>query len=267
MVQICLNMLNFSPAREGGVPLAEQLDAAAGAGAELIGLDARTVKHFLREGHSVEQLSNEVARRDLRCYELTYLECTTKNRAGTLGAAERMADWAEALGAGYVLTSCPTPIEEPSLELFGECCDVMARAGCGLGYEFFPWAPINTFWLAEEFVRQAGRANAGVTLDNWHFSHGPDDWPQLEAVPVDAIAYVQFSDTKPVAPENYAREAQTCRRFPGDGYLDLRRFARTLLGQGYDGVVSIEVLSPDTRSVGPREFARRCLTTTRSYWA
>jgi sugar phosphate isomerase/epimerase len=62
-------------------------------------------------------------------------------------------------------------------------------------------------------------------------------------------------------------EAETCRRFPGDGIFELERFARTLLARGFDGVVSIEVLSPETRALGAPGYARRSLESTRPYWS
>ena len=105
-----------------------------------------------------------------------------------------------------------------------------------------------------------------MLLDCWHFFNGPDDWSALETLPLDAIAYVQFTDSIPVPPERYRAEAETCRRFPGDGIFELERFSSTLLGRGFDGVVSIEVLSPETRALGAREYARRSLESSRRYW-
>jgi sugar phosphate isomerase/epimerase len=265
-VQLCLNLQNLNPRYPGGVPLLEQLDAAAETGVELVAFDAGSFKQFLAAGGSVEQAARELEARGLGCYELFYLECTPHNPQGTLAAAERLAVWAGELGARYVLSSCPTPVVEPSVELFARCCDVMARYGTGLAYEFFPWAPINRFGLAHELVQRAARRNAGVMIDSWHFLHGPDDWSVLETLPLEAVAYLQFTDSKPVAPADYAAEALTCRRFPGEGCLELERFAATLRARGYAGAVSIEVISHETRALGAREFARRCVESSRRYW-
>ncbi|MCE2389856.1 MAG: sugar phosphate isomerase/epimerase [Proteobacteria bacterium] len=267
MPQLCLNLLCLAPRYDPQADLAAQLDAAAAAGAELVGLDSSFVKAFLRRGARIQDLAGELAGRGLRCYELLYLECSPRDAAGTMAAAERLAGWAEGLGCEYVLSSTPTPVGDESAELFGRCCDLMAEAGAGLGYEFFPWAPIDRFGRAWELIRRSGRTNTGVVLDCWHFLHGPPgEAGVLETLPLEALAYVQFTDSKPVEPEARMREAETARLFPGDGCLDLRGFAEPLLRRGFDGVVSIEVLSPETRAAGAREFARRCLEGARACW-
>ena len=268
MPRLCLNLLGLAPRYDAAVDLPSLLDAAEAAGAELVGLDASFVKAFLRRGARIQDLAEELSGRGLRCYELLYLECSLRDAAGTLATAERLAGWAAALECEYVLTSTPTPVSDRSAELFGRCCDLMAEAGAGLGYEFFPWAPIDRFGRAWELIRRSGRPNAGVVLDCWHYFHGPPgESGALETLPLEGLAYVQFTDSKPVEPEARRREAETARLFPGDGCLDLRGFAEPLLRRGFDGVVSIEVLSPETRAVGAREFARRCLEGARACWS
>jgi sugar phosphate isomerase/epimerase len=267
MPTLCVNLLNLSERYGTGIPLEVQLDAAAEAGAELVGLDTGGLKHWLGQGHSIGALRGALDRRGLRCYELTYLECAPANARGTLAAAERVAGWAGELGAAWVLTSSAgEEVADPLVELFARCCDVAAKHGTGLAYEFFPWTPIDHFAAAHELVRRAGRRNAGVLLDCCHYFNGPDDWSVLDSLLLEALAYVQFTDSIPVPPERVMAEAQTCRRFPGEGVFELERFAQALLRRGFDGVVSIEVLSPETRALGAREYARRSLESTRPYW-
>ena len=53
---------------------------------------------------------------------------------------------------------------------------------------------------------------------------------------------------------------------PGAGCFDLRRFANTLRGLNYDGVVGPEILSAETR-VQPLDLvAQQIMATTRPYW-
>lgn len=268
MPRLCVNLVNLSERYGTGVPLEAQLDAAAEAGAVLVGLETGGIRRWLAEGRALAALRQALDRRDLHCYELTYLECATSQPAGSLAAAERLAGWAGELGCEWLLTaSLGEPVSDALAELFGRACDAAAKHGTGLAWEFFPWARIDHFAAAHELVRRAGRRNAGVLLDSWHFFNGPDDWTVLESLPLDAIAYVQFTDSIRVAPERYMAEAETCRRFPGDGIFELERFARTLVARGFDGVVSIEVLSPETRALGAREYARRSLESTRPYWS
>ncbi len=266
MPQLCLNLLNLSARYEGGVPLAEALAAAQQTGVELVGLDTASIRGWLEGGRSLEDLGAELSARGLHCYELIHLECDPADEQRTLRRAESAAAWCAALRPAWVLTASLAPAGEALARLFARCADLLAESGAGLAWEFYPWAPIDSLARAREVVERAGRPNAGVLLDCWHFFHGPDDWKELEAFPVDAIAYVQFTDSIPVAPERYAAESQTSRRLPGDGCFELERFARTLLSRGFDGAVSIEVLSPETRALGAREFARQCVERTRPFF-
>jgi sugar phosphate isomerase/epimerase len=57
------------------------------------------------------------------------------------------------------------------------------------------------------------------------------------------------------------------RVLPGEGHFDLERFARCLRSRGWDGAVSIELLSAEMRS-WPREvFAKRVHAAARPYWS
>jgi len=268
MPQLCVNLLNLSERYGPTAPLEQQLDAVAEAGGELVGLEAGAIKRWLADGRSLAELHQALEGRGLACAELTYLECAIAQPAASIAAAERLASWAGAIGCPWILTaSLGEPVSDALVELFGRLCDAAAKHGTGLAWEFFPWAAIDSFGGAHELVRRAGRRNAGVLLDSWHFIHGPEDWPVLDRLPLDAVAYVQFTDSIAVPPERYMAESETCRRFPGEGILPLERFARALLARGFDGVVSIEVLSAETRAGGAREYARRSLETARPYWA
>lgn len=267
MPRLCLNLLNLAPRYPGAPAVSEVLDAAAATGVQLVALDPSSIRSHLAAGGSLATLARELAQRGLHCYELLFLECDPERADGTLRFAERLSEWAAELGAEWLLAAATTaPVDEPLIDLFGRACDVLAKAGTGLAFEFFPWARVNNLAAADALVQRCGRRNAGVLLDSWHFSYGPDGWPELEAAPLERIAYVQFTDSIRVAPERLLAESETSRRFPGEGCLELRRFADTLRRRGFDGVVSIEVLSPATRALGARTFAARCVESARPFW-
>lgn len=262
--RLCLNLLNLSSRYPGGSPFTEQLDAAQASGVELIGLSASALREHVDAGGTPASLAEELGRRGLRCFELLYLSCDPTNPDATLSHLERLRPAVELLRPQWILTASPAAPSPALVELFARCCDAVADVGTGLAFEFFPWAPIDTIAAARALLT---RPNAGVLVDTWHFFHGPDDWSALETVPLADVAYVQFSDAVAVDRANLPAAAETSRRFPGDGQLDLAHFAETFLRRGFDGVVSIEVLSPETRAVGAVEFARRCVESTRGYWA
>jgi sugar phosphate isomerase/epimerase len=87
-------------------------------------------------------------------------------------------------------------------------------------------------------------------IDSWHFCVGDGTRDDLAMVPLDDIAYVQFADA--LAPEfrdRLVRESLHRRAAPGEGVLELDRFAATLRDGGYDGTVSVEVLSAALREL------------------
>ena len=62
------------------------------------------------------------------------------------------------------------------------------------------------------------------------------------------------------------RESLHRRALPGEGILELDRFATTLLEKGYDGIVSVEVLSAELRDLPVDVLVGRLYATTAPYW-
>ena len=63
------------------------------------------------------------------------------------------------------------------------------------------------------------------------------------------------------------REALHRRALPGEGILELHRFADTLLDRGWDGTVSVEVLSAQLRGLPVDELVGRLHASTAPYWS
>jgi sugar phosphate isomerase/epimerase len=105
-------------------------------------------------------------------------------------------------------------------------------------------------------------------IDSWHFCFSDNTWDDLAAVPLDAIAYVQFTDAlEPEYPERMIRESLHRRALPGEGVLELQRFAATLLERGWNGTVSVEVLSAALRQLPIDDLVGRLYATTAPYWS
>ena len=103
-------------------------------------------------------------------------------------------------------------------------------------------------------------------IDSWHFLMGDSKFEDLESVPLDHIAYVQFSDALAPESEKLGRETMKRRALPGEGILDLDCFASTLRARGYDGLVSLEILSEVWRERPLEEFAVAAYEAAASYW-
>ena len=104
-------------------------------------------------------------------------------------------------------------------------------------------------------------------IDSWHFHFSDNTWDDLAAVPLEDIAYLQFTDAlEPEYRERMIRESLHRRALPGEGMLELDRFATTLLEKGYDGIVSVEVLSAELRELPIDVLVGRLYATTAPYW-
>jgi sugar phosphate isomerase/epimerase len=201
----------------------------------------------------------------LRCHELLAL-VVGEDAPATIEHAERLAAAAASVGAEWVLSVYLTGVTDRTVKLVRHCASILARAGTGLAVEFSPLGPVATLRDALDLVAAAGPDRAGVVIDSWHFCTGDERWDALARVPLECVAYVQFADASPPTMDNAMRESMHGRAMPGEGILELDRFANTLLDRGYDGVVSVEVLSRELRALPVPEFARRAHDATARYW-
>ncbi len=102
-------------------------------------------------------------------------------------------------------------------------------------------------------------------VDIWNVSYGPTRWDELERLSADRIAYVQFTDALPRIGA-LTEEAMNRRTYPGQGGFEVDRFVSAVRETGWDGVVSVQILSEELRSLPLGEFARRAYTSSAAYW-
>jgi sugar phosphate isomerase/epimerase len=204
----------------------------------------------------------------LRCHEMLAL-VLSEDEPETIATAERLAEAAAAMDADWVLTIFRSPLSSETGKIIERCAAAFAEAGAGMAVEFSPLGPISSIAAGLEVVRVGNRAGgrAGLMIDSWHFSFGDSTWDDLTTVSLEEIAYIQFTDALTPESDNLMRETMNRRALPGDGILELDRFASTLLERGYDGTVSVEVLSAELRTLPIYEIASRIHATTSPYWS
>jgi sugar phosphate isomerase/epimerase len=201
----------------------------------------------------------------IRCHELLAL-VLSDDLPATLASAENLAEAAALAGAEWVLTVFRTGLNSDTARLIARCAAMFAEAGAGMAVEFSPLGPVPSIEAGMEVVAAAGAGRAGLMIDSWHFSFGDSTWADLASVPLEKIAYVQFTDGLAPVSRNLMRETMDRRALPGDGILELDRFAASLLDRGWQGVVSVEVLSRELRELPVPEFVRRAWTAATRYW-
>ncbi len=232
--------------------------AAAGAGFAGIGLGV--------DRAAAPGAAAALAGAGIRCTELMAL-MVSRNEERTLAGARQLAAAADAVGAPWVLTVPVAPPSAGSAALLRRCADVVAEAGARLAVEFSPLGVVTSIAAARELVAAAAPGRAAVVIDTWHFSRGDSTWEQLAGIPLDEVAYVQFSDApEPLSDDGWA-ETMDRRAWPGEGTFELERFAATLLDRGWAGTVSVEVLNADLARLPVAEFARAAHDGTARYWS
>ncbi|MGE3833495.1 MAG: sugar phosphate isomerase/epimerase family protein [Acidimicrobiia bacterium] len=198
----------------------------------------------------------------LRCTDVLSMR-VTRDDDETMASARAMAPAVDALGADHVLAMFWTRLSDESLDRLGRCADV---AGAPIALEFGPGGAADTVASADRFVDALGIDRVSVLADTFHFFRGDSTWSMLESVPLDHLPIVQFTDALPALSDDYMAETTNRRAWGGHGELELGRFASTLLDRGWDGVVSVEVISAELRQLPVAEFARLAYATTAPYW-
>ena len=169
------------------------------------------------------------------------------------------------LGAEWVLTVFTAAVPPQRIQ---RCAKLFDGVGTGMAVEYTPLGAIPSIDDGMDAVRAANRGGrAGLMIDCWHFCFSDDTWEDLAAIPLDDIAYLQFTDAlEPEYRERMIRESLHRRALPGDGILELDRFATTLREMGYDRIVSVEVLGADLRELPVDVLAGRLYAATAPYW-
>jgi sugar phosphate isomerase/epimerase len=185
--------------------------------------------------------------------------------------AQEVAQYAAVLEPEWILTNVMAPVDDNVRAEFARCAAMVGDSGARLAVEYLPWTPVGSAGAALDLVRSVPDTGAHVLLDVWHHFRGPDEWEELDAVPLDAVAYVQFDDALPLTTDDPTAEElleETCSRraFPGEGEFDLHAYCKHLRAKGFDGVVSVEILNSGYRDMDPAEFARRAFSATRKFW-
>ena len=247
--------LALTPDGKWEVATAELVDAAAGVGFTAVGISADRVDDVAVEAYEAA---------GVRCHELLAL-IVSDDEAALMASAEQLAERAQTIGAEWVLTVFTAMVPQQRI---ARCAKLFDDAGAGIAVEYTPLGAIPTMRDGMEFVTAASRtARAGLLVDSWHFCLSDNTWGDLAAVPLDDIAYVQFTDAlEPEYRERMIRESLHRRAVPGEGVLELDRFAATLLDRGWDGTVSVEVLSAELRRLPVDAIVERLYAATSRYW-
>jgi len=249
--------LALTPDRKWNAAPADLVAASAAVGFTGLGINARDVDDSIVEAYG---------RAGLRCHELLVLWVDGAPDT-VLDAAAQLVPAAERIGAEWILTALAGDGSDELLTALQRSAAMFAEVGAGMAVEFTPEGPVTTIDEGLEVVRAVQpHGRAGLLIDTWHFTMGESSWEDLEGVPVDEIAYIQFDDVVAPVSESFIAETLHRRAVPGDGVADLDRFATTLLERGWDGTVSVEVLNAELRERPLADIVQTLYDASAPYW-
>ena len=264
MAVLCFNVFNESAWFGAAPDLRRQIRAAAAAGFEAIGLDVYSLAAHAQAGGRIDDVAGWIDAAGLRCAEIAALMISPEPAEVDAQLAQ-LEPLVRALRPDWILTNADVEPDARAAEALRRCADRLGAHGARLAIEFLPFLRVRSICGALELALRSG-SDAGVLVDSWHFFHGPDGWSELEALPLDRLAYVQFDDHPALESDDLREETIQRRVFPGEGTFDLHRFCATLRGRGFDGLVSVEVLSKAWRGGDLEAFARRAYATSAPFW-
>jgi sugar phosphate isomerase/epimerase len=262
---LCYESIQWSPfITDRPVDLIAQVRAAAAAGFDGFSVDVWSLRRHVTQGGTVGDLAAAIVDHGLRCMEVQALTVSEDGHA-VVAEAEEIAGMVSQLQPDYLMTGFSGPPTEAAVANYRSAIDHMP-AGTTVGLEFLPNLAVCDINAARSVLRRADLPDAGVVVDAWHFFHGPSTWADLEALPLDEMAFVQFSDHPELESEDLWHEMLQRRALPGQGRLDLGRFVSVLEAKGYRGMVAVEVMSEALRSLSYDEFARQAHDAAAPYW-
>jgi sugar phosphate isomerase/epimerase len=267
MPELCYETINRSPFITPGfeADLPAQIRAAAAAGFRWTGLDLASIEQYCEHAGTLDSLGRLLDGEGVRCFELQPL-IVSVDPAETLVAPPRVAEIAARLEVPWVQSGLVGDLCEEMEERFRQCAAIIAQAGAALALEYLPFNALKSISDTRRFIARSGVESARIVVDAWHFFHGPDQWSDLEELALEELAYPQFDDHPDLESDDLLFETTQRRVLPGQGRFDLQRFCKILLDKGYDGPVSVEILSADLRQESPEQFARAVFESAAPYW-
>jgi sugar phosphate isomerase/epimerase len=260
-----------------GIPFAERLSAAAGAGFAGVSLWGRDYAAARTEGLRDADLRAMLADHGLVVAELDpawwwlpgasdvhippeldseevfrFGETELFGMADALGA--RSVNAVDVFGGGWDI--------DAAAEAFAGLCVRAAEHDLLVHIEWLPWSRIPDLATALRIVELADRPNGGLNIDAWHMVRSGVGIDELRQLPGALILGVQLDDG-PLQPEPDLVEATLHhRQLPGDGAFDLPGIVQALWHTGTTAPLGVEVFSDELHARPSGEAAAAAARTT-----
>jgi 4-hydroxyphenylpyruvate dioxygenase len=271
MISYSFNAWNHSPRWDGRPPtLPAQITAAAAAGYDYFGPDIPSLLEHEAAGLPPAQVRDILDRATLPCYEIGALSISA-DTAATEASLRDVVRFGTALDARQVLAVVHSGMDAATIANTRTCVAALAAAGMGVAIEFLPSLDVfNSINGVVALIEAVDHPELRVMVDSWHFFAGPSTWESLDALPLDRIGFVQFSDASPPITDDVAFEYRERRVLPGEGVHDVTQFASRLCQRAAENnhhlTVSVEILSKYWRDEPIDRFTKASYDATRRMW-
>jgi sugar phosphate isomerase/epimerase len=224
------------------------LDGVAGAGFAAMGLD-----HYSLGARDPDRVASALLERGLVCTDVGIVRLGELRRADV----EALAEAAAALGASLCIAAAYRALtHEEAVSDLHAAAEVLAPAGVRLAFEFASYGSPTSLAAAVAICEDVGWERCGLLVDAWHVFRGGESLVDLAALESGRIALVHVDDGAGEPLPDALLEGRFHRLPPGAGAFPLDDFFEALATAGYDGPVSIEVLSEDLCRLAPADGAR-----------
>lgn len=130
------------------------------------------------------------------------------------------------------------------------------RFGVGFYIEPLAWTPLHTLSQVLEVLGDAAQDNIGLAIDFWHLWNVRTDPDEIAKIDGAIIRSVDVCDSLPPAGADAGADQRSRRVQIGAGAIPLKVWIDAVRATGYDGVWSIELLSPQHWELDPWQTAR-----------
>lgn len=172
------------------------------------------------------------------------------------------------IGVKSVVSSIWTSNRAVYTEKFATLCDLAAQYGLTVNLEFVTWSEIKGLKEAAVLLKDVDKGNARILVDTLHWHRSGvrfDDLSLCDSKWFDLIHICDIAADMPDTLEEVARTGRQERLYAGEGVSPIREIVAAM---PEDAILSIEIPNQARLAqYGAYEFARRCMETTRAYFA
>lgn len=245
---------NTSTIRGQKLTIEEEVDIAAKAGYDGIEPWISKIQEHKDSGKSLHDLGKRIADAGLKVesaigFAQWIVDDEAKRKAG-LEHAKRDMDLLAQIGGTRIAAPPAGATNGPKLDLlevakrYHALLEVGQQTGVVPELELWGFSTnLNRLGEVALVVVEANHPNACMMPDVYHIYKGGSDFSGLAAISGNVIPVFHMNDYPAEPPREQINDR--ARVFPGDGVAPLTPMIQTLVGNGFEGVFSLELFNPE----------------------